>query len=91
MAAVAVGALGMVTFPAISSLKSRGVSAAEQGQVQGALYGALPGAGRPLRCVASAFLEGVQSQEEGARKALRPVTLVEGRGLPGSLQVLAGC
>lgn len=37
--AVSIGSLGMVTFPAISSLKSNGVAANEQGQIQGALYG----------------------------------------------------
>ena len=32
-------ALGLLTFPAISSIKSINVSEAEQGHVQGALYG----------------------------------------------------
>jgi hypothetical protein len=39
-AAISLGALAMVTFPAISSLKANHVGAGEQGQIQGALVGA---------------------------------------------------
>jgi DHA1 family tetracycline resistance protein-like MFS transporter len=40
IAAVAMGSLGSVTFPTISSIKSNNSSPQEQGAVQGALYGA---------------------------------------------------
>ena len=36
---ICVGALGMVTFPSISSLKSNNVDPSEQGKVQGAIVG----------------------------------------------------
>ena len=39
-AAISLGALAMVTFPAISALKANNVGAGEQGQIQGALVGA---------------------------------------------------
>eukprot|EP00891_Asterochloris_glomerata_P006385 jgi/Astpho2/6385/Aster-06047 len=39
-AAIALGTLGSVTFPAISSIKANNVLDSEQGTVQGALYGA---------------------------------------------------
>ncbi|KAK9805503.1 hypothetical protein WJX72_001711 [[Myrmecia] bisecta] len=38
--ALAIGALGFVTFPAISSIKANNVYEYEQGTIQGALYGA---------------------------------------------------
>jgi len=38
-ASVCLGALGMVTFPSISSLKSNNVDPSEQGKVQGAIVG----------------------------------------------------
>ncbi|EIE23230.1 MFS general substrate transporter [Coccomyxa subellipsoidea C-169] len=40
IAAVAIGALGNITFPAISSIKSKSVPRHEQGAMQGALFGA---------------------------------------------------
>ncbi len=43
--AVGVGALGSVAFPAAAALQANGAAASEQGQVQGALYGARAFAG----------------------------------------------
>jgi MFS family permease len=73
-AAISLGALAMVTFPAISSLKANHVGAGEQGQIQGALVGAQSLAGG-LGPLLFSYIFKLFSTCDHARPSLKTQTL----------------